>query len=230
MNPRDPNVALVEAVAKALGKINERVVFAGGCAVGLLITDDARPVVRATQDVDVIAEIASLAEYHELSKELRHAGFVEDRGEVICRWRLGALMVDVMPTNEPVMGCTNRWHPQAVRDARPVTLPNGITVRLITGPLLLATKLEAFYDRGNGDFAASHDLEDIVNLIDGRVEIVKEVADADGAIRDYLRSEFDDLISDTAFAPMLPYHLGGTDAEQARVEIIFGRMREIVGL
>jgi predicted nucleotidyltransferase len=230
MNPRDPNVAMVEAVARALGKINERVVFVGGCSVGLLITDEARPVVRATQDVDVIAEIASVAEYHELSTELRQAGFAEDRGDVICRWRLGALMVDVMPTNEPTMGCTNRWHPQAVKDASAVSLPSGISVRLITGPLLLATKLEAFYDRGNGDFAASHDLEDIVNLIDGRGEIVKEVADADGPIRDYLQSEFDDLISNTAFAPMLPYHLGGTDAEQARVEIIFGRMREIAGL
>ena len=55
MNPRDPNVQQLQLVAQALGHLRERLVFVGGCATGILITDDARPPVRATQDVDLIA-------------------------------------------------------------------------------------------------------------------------------------------------------------------------------
>ena len=62
---------MLELVANALGELNERMVFVGGCATGLLMTDSARPPVRATQDVDVIAVVSSLANYYELEKELR---------------------------------------------------------------------------------------------------------------------------------------------------------------
>ena len=185
MNPRDPNVALVETVARALGPLNERVVFVGGCAVGLLITDDARPIVRATQDVDIIAEIATRAAYYELADELRRVGFIEDKNaNVICRWRLGKLQVDVMPTEEAVFGFSNRWSLAALRAAQNVTLPTGSAIRLIAPPYLVATKLEAFYDRGNGDYGASHDIEDIVNLVDGRLELVDEIRNSDANLRE----------------------------------------------
>jgi hypothetical protein len=78
MNPNDPNVGLIEVAAAALTEFLDRVVFVGGCAVGLLITDAARPPVRATQDVDLIVEIGSRAEYYKLSDRLRAAGLSED--------------------------------------------------------------------------------------------------------------------------------------------------------
>jgi len=40
-------------------------------------------------------------------------------------------------------------------------------------PLFIATKLEAFRGRGGGDVVTSHDLEDIVMVIDGRPELVE---------------------------------------------------------
>lgn len=55
-------------------------VFLGGCATGLLLTDPAAPEVRPTRDVDVITELGLLAEYHRLADALRAAGFVEDQG------------------------------------------------------------------------------------------------------------------------------------------------------
>lgn len=50
MKARDPNVAKLELIANALGPLREQVVFVGGCAVGLLITDEAAASVRATMD------------------------------------------------------------------------------------------------------------------------------------------------------------------------------------
>ena len=41
------------------GPVADEMVFLGGCATGLLITDPAAPSVRVTMDVDVITEVAS---------------------------------------------------------------------------------------------------------------------------------------------------------------------------
>jgi predicted nucleotidyltransferase len=230
MNPRDPNVALVEVVARALGAINERVVYVGGCAVGLLITDAARPPVRATQHVDLLVEIKTRAAYYQLAGELRSAGFAEDQGGVICRWRLGKLKIDVMPTERDVLGFSNRWYPMAVHEAQSTALPSGQVIRLISPPLLLATKIEAFYGRGAGDFMASHDIEDIVTLVDGRAELGAEALAAPPELRDYLREEVDDLLGNPSFLASLSGHLGPTAEDQARVAIVISRFRPLAGL
>lgn len=228
MNPRDPSVAIVETVARALGSLKQEFVFVGGCAVGLLITDEARPTVRVTQDVDLIVSVGSLMAYHQLAERLRELDFVEDAGAVVCRWRLGNVKVDVMPTEERILGFSNRWYPQAIRDARETSLPSGQVIRLIPAPHLVATKIEAFYSRGGGDFAASHDLEDIVNLFDGRAEIVAEARDLNDELGSYLRKELEDLLSHASFA--VEYHLGPSAMEQARAEIVIERMRTVAGI
>ena len=59
MKAKYDNLEMVHHVARKLGALLERVVFLGGSATGLLITDPAVPDVRMTQDVDVIVEAAS---------------------------------------------------------------------------------------------------------------------------------------------------------------------------
>lgn len=54
----DPNIELLIQVAEALGDLRERLVFVGGCATALLITDPAAAPVRATKDVDTIPHTA----------------------------------------------------------------------------------------------------------------------------------------------------------------------------
>jgi hypothetical protein len=50
-------------------------VFVGGCATALLITDKAATDVRPTYDVDAIAEITSYAEYDKFSGKLKKSDF-----------------------------------------------------------------------------------------------------------------------------------------------------------
>ncbi|MBW1848707.1 MAG: hypothetical protein JRJ27_16550 [Deltaproteobacteria bacterium] len=80
-------------------------VFIGGCATGLLITDRGAPPIRATIDVDVLVEVSSLASYHSLAEKLRKLGFSEDmRPEApICRWIKNELVLDVMPTHSDIL-------------------------------------------------------------------------------------------------------------------------------
>ena len=116
-------------------------VFLGGCATGLLITDTAAPVIRATKDVDVITEVASLVDYHRLSERLRGLGFAEDQSEEapICRWLGRGVILDVMPTEEKILGFGNPWYQPALENAMLVNLPSGREIKLVTAPYFLMT-------------------------------------------------------------------------------------------
>jgi hypothetical protein len=122
---RDPNRQQLEAAARALRPILGDLAFLGGCTTGLFLTDTAAAGLRPTKDVDTITEVASYAEYATLSDRLRELGLTEDtsEGAPLCRWRHGALIIDVMPTIEAVLGFANRWYIPALASVRiPVKL------------------------------------------------------------------------------------------------------------
>lgn len=171
---RDVNKRLIIHVAQRFGDFKDKVVFAGGCATGLFISDPAIPDVRATQDVDVIVEVASRMDYYRLEEELRGRGFKQDmsEGAPVCRWLIDGIKVDVMPTDEDILGFSNIWFLPAIQNSIQVELAEGLSINLLKAPFFLATKIEAFKGRGKGDYMASHDMEDIVTLLDGRPEIV----------------------------------------------------------
>jgi predicted nucleotidyltransferase len=83
-----------------------------------------------------------------------------------------------MPTAPELLGFVNRWYAEALRQATPVEIEAGLTIRLVPAPCFLATKLEALEDRGQDDYLASRDLEDIVALLDGRPELANELPGA----------------------------------------------------
>jgi hypothetical protein len=106
-------------MAARLKRVLPEIVFVGGCTTGLLITDPAASPVRVTDDVDVIVEVASYAEYARFSKRLRNLGFSEDSsaGAPICRWLIDHMKLDVMPTDETILGFSNRWYKPAIESA-----------------------------------------------------------------------------------------------------------------
>ncbi len=112
------------------------------------------------------------------------------------------------------MGFPNRWYRAAIAAAIDYGLPDGSKIRLITSPYFLATKLEAFRDRGKGDFVASHDIEDIVAVIDGRSELLTEVMKAPADIREALHGEFSRLLANGDFTDAIPGHLPGDVVSQ----------------
>ncbi|MGH9764461.1 MAG: hypothetical protein ACREAC_26810 [Blastocatellia bacterium] len=69
------NRQLLAAMAARLKQLLPEIVFVGGCTTGLLITDPAASPVRATDDVDVIVEVASYAEYARFSKAFATSDF-----------------------------------------------------------------------------------------------------------------------------------------------------------
>ncbi len=232
MTPQDPNVAKVELIAAALGHLREQLVFVGGCAAGLLLTDPAAASARVTFDVDLVAEVAALAGYYALEKQFARLGFARDTSPEapICRWRFGALEVDLMPMDSSVLGFANRWYPTVVATAQVCALPSGTSIRLIAAPAFVATKFEAFADRGGGDMLASHDLEDIINIIDGRPGLFDEVAAAPHDLRAYVSAQCAALLRSAAFLDALPGLAFPDAAHAARLAILTDRIGQIAAL
>jgi predicted nucleotidyltransferase len=233
MNPNDPNVMLLELVADRLGgELRSELVFVGGAVAGILITDPALPAIRATQDVDVIVHAAVLSDYHRIESALRARGFVNDTSPQapICRWRVDSALVDVMPASEKILGFANRWYPLALESAVLTTLPSGLQIKVIGAAVFLATKLEAFRDRGNGDYLFSHDLGDLIAVVDGRDTLVDECGRADPMLRAYLKEWTNRLLGSSRFLEALPGHVPTDAGSQARVPDLVGKLRALGSL
>ena len=220
----DANVALLARMVDLLGDVADSLVLVGGCATGLLLTAIRAHGVRPTFDVDVVAKVTTIREYHEVESRLAKRGFVRD-WSLICRWHAGALQLDLLPSEPGILGFHNRWYPLAVATAVPYNLPTQRSIRLVTAPLYVATKLEAFANRGRNDYVASHDLEDIVTVVDGCEELIEEARAAPDQVREFLRERFATLLAADAFVTALPGHLGGDAGSQARVPVILERLR-----
>jgi hypothetical protein len=121
------------------------------------------------------------------------------QGAPLCRWLIEDLVIDVMPALESVLGFTNRWYRQARKQSEERDLPGSVKIRVVTAPLFVATKIEAFRSRGRGDFVASHDLEDIIAVIDGRSALAEEVRRAPVQIRQFLASTVGRWLEDPDF-------------------------------
>ena len=211
----DPNLPLLEDAVHKLAPFLDEIVFVGGVTLGLLITDEAAAPIRGTTDVDVIAEILTYVDYIAFSERLRQANFTEDQ-ELTCRWHNGALALDVLALNKEVLGFTNIWYEPALRHASVLTLPSGRSIRVITAPFFLATKMDAFRGRGKVDFQASHDLEDFVAIIEGRENVVQEIAESPQDVRDFLAQAAKALLAEPRFLDVLP----GFVLDDGRVPLI----------
>ena len=224
----DPNRALFESVVRLLAPVLDELVFVGGCTTGLLITDPAAGGNRPTKDVDAIVDVTSYAKYTALSERLRALGLAEDTtpDAPLCRWRRDDLVVDVMPVDEHVLGFSNRWYPAAIETAQTVDIA-GHDVRVVTPALFIATKLEAFHGRSGNDVFASHDLEDIIAVVDGRSEIVDDVAAASDDVREYIGAEIRALLDNRDFTEALAGFLLPDPASQARRGLLEGRLRSM---
>lgn len=224
MSVRGHLLLMLQTVAEALGAdLRDRLVFVGGCTTALFITDEVTiEDVRATDDVDLIVDLAGYAEWVELQDQLRRRGFMEAYDDtVICRMKLGSLKVDFMPDDPAILGFSNRWYAKCIDMAVKCQIKEGINIRRLTPELFIATKLEAYLGRGNGDLLDSRDIEDIILIMDGRQEIIEEVRRSDADIRQFIAEQFRFLLKDQDFDHLLHGNIRGP---KGRVDIVRERI------
>lgn len=230
---------MLERAARELAPFIDEVAFVGGATIALWITDQAAPEPRVTKDVDLVVEVASRAGWYRFEERLRAHGLRNDSSSrVICRWRAGSpgdeLLIDLMPGDASILGFENRWQRPTLEHAEILPLPSGQRIRAITPPYLLATKLEAWSGRGGGDHLRSHDLEDVIRLVDGRAEIIEEVGDVSDDLRSFLSREIAALLDQPRFLDAIDGTVvgfgRGSSGDQDRVEeTVLPRLRTLAG-
>ncbi len=101
----------------------------------------------------------------------------------------------------------------------------GIEVSVIHAPVFLATKLEAYGDRGHGDSLSSKDVEDIIALLDGRPQLLQELKDPPREMQEFIQERLSRLRDDPSFA----YAVEGYLAEApSRASTVYERMESII--
>lgn len=221
----DPNLALLVGMAQAMGPLCDQVVFVGGCATGLLIDNAKLMDVRPTEDVDAIVEVATLAGYHALAEQLMQRGFKQTMADYTppFRWYWNRMQLDLVPLDEKVLGFANRWYRAGFAAAVQTPVAHGLVLRHLSAPYFLATKFEAFADRGQNDVYASHDLEDIMTVVEGRAAVARELAEADPDVRLHVVAEIRALQGSAAFHNAL----SGLLSEPEREPIVRARLSQI---
>ncbi|KOY02283.1 hypothetical protein [Pseudomonas nunensis] len=224
----DHNYAMIEFVAQGLGDdFLSEVAFVGGCTTAMLVTDAAvLDDIRFTDDVDLVIELAGIPAWEKLTQRLAVKGFkITGEDEVNCRFRFNDIIVDVMPSDAAVLGYANRWFVEGLAHAVKFTLPGGTKIKIFEPPYFLATKLEAFSGRGEGD-PYHKDVEDIVILIDGRPELFEEVLRADAELIQFISSGVLGLMK----LKDIDYAIQSSSSVRANPErgkLIFQRMKEL---
>jgi predicted nucleotidyltransferase len=221
---------MIVTVAQALGKdMLDEVAFVGGCTTGFLLTDEfSKEGVRYTDDVDLIINVVGYAKWETFKDRLRAKGFTEKMDEEVnCRLFLGELKVDFMPDDENILGYSNHWYSDALAAAQDYKLGESLTIRLLTPVYFVATKLVAYLGRGNNDPQGSHDMEDILNIFDGREEIISEIASADSELRDFIANQIGLLLGNNE----LDYAVQSTArGDRDRQNLIYERMEAVQAL
>jgi predicted nucleotidyltransferase len=162
------NLAVVAEIAQALREFNEEVVFVGGAVVSLYTDDPAADEIRPTQDVDMTMSIMNLSHWEKVQEKLATLGFYPDPfGPSICRYKYKDIPVDIMANENGPHGPSNQWYKIGFEDLWTLKA-NEQEIKVLSAPCYLATKFEAFNDRGS-DYRTSHDIEDIIYILDNRI-------------------------------------------------------------
>lgn len=222
------DIGPLRAVARKLDGTDLEYAFTGGSIVNLLLDEPELSPARPTDDVDVIVEVVSTVRYSQIEEKLRSVGFKHDMSEdaPICRWRLGDLIVDIMPTKGEEIGLNTQWFKEALANAIIVEYAH-TKLKVLSPSGFLATKYLTFLDRGKGDYLGSHDLEDFLTVIDGREEIVTEVDQSPSALRNYIIEGIKKLQETSDFIDAIPGHLPPDSASQERLPQLMEKLKQI---
>jgi len=160
----DDNMTMFQTVVKGLEELKDEVVFVGGVVAQMYATDPAATEIRPTKDVECVIELSTRLKYYQLEDQLRKKAFANDMsaGAPICRWIYKNIKVDIMPIDEKILGFSNIWYVEGIRNKIVKTLPDGDEIFVFSPEYFLATKFEALKNRGPADLRQSYDFEDII--------------------------------------------------------------------
>ena len=187
------NRKVIQKVANALGDLNNQVIYVGGATVSLYINDPAADDVRPTKDIDISIKVASVAHLEEIREELTKRGFKQTADlDVICRFKLDDILVDVMATKPIGWAPANPWFEEGFNKLEKVDI-DGVVIQIMPLTYFLASKFTAHLDRGGSDPRFSHDFEDISYILDNRTDWHEIIAQEQGDVKAFLLEQLETI-------------------------------------
>jgi predicted nucleotidyltransferase len=221
------NIGVIKKIATALQNLNERFVYVGGAVVSLYVNDPQADDVRPTKDIDISLEIASLAELEQLREELLKKGFKQSHEDnVICRFRYDDIKVDVMSTKAIGWAPANVWFAPGFKHLQKVQLDKQ-SINILPLSYFLATKFEAFHGRGEKEPRMSHDLEDVIYIMDNRTDLVEVIKRSPDDVRNYLIKEFTSILNSAVLREAIQGNLY-YETQDIRFKKLITKLEEIV--
>jgi len=201
------NKALIKEIAIALKELKEIMVFVGGATISLYTDDPAALEIRPTTDIDMTIKLSiSYAHWVQLNERLGELGFYPNpKGHALCNFIYNEINIDIMPSEDGQIGKANKWYKVGFDNLQRVKIDD-IEISILTAPCFLATKFEAFNDRGI-DYRTSHDFEDIIYVLDNRTTIIKEINQDNKSIRDFLKAQFNRIMDQPNTYEILSCHI-----------------------
>ncbi len=86
-----------------------------------------------------------------------------------------------------------------MQESEKVKLPSGTFISVFTLPYFIATKIEAYCNRGGNDIRFSHDIEDVIIVLDGQNDF-RKFDNIQGSVKKYLQSKFISFFDDDFFS------------------------------
>jgi hypothetical protein len=227
------SVEFIKVIAKALEDLKTQAVFVGGSTLPFYLPKEMKSAARPTEDIDVVVEVVGLAKKVDFEEALRKKGFKNDtrKGAHTNRWKYKDITVDIMGTEEKTFGFTNQWYAEGVENSWAQTL--GIQkIKILTLPYFIATKLEAFNNRGGGDFIGSHDLEDIIAVLDMSETTLFEdlLPKLSDKVSHFLKSELSSFSKAGNFLNALPGHISDRVNSEDRAQAVEARIAKLISL
>ena len=201
------SIEKIEVVNKALKELGLNPLFVGGATLPFYLPELYWPKVRATDDVDVVVELITRKNLYDFEESLREAGFRNDTREEapVCRWLYNGISVDIMSPDEKVMGFSNKWYREGLKESILLQKPFP-EARVLSLPYFIASKLEAFEGRGKKDYQASHDLEDIISILETYSDspLFHDFKGLNKDLAKYIESRLNLLMQESDFIDTLP--------------------------
>lgn len=217
---------MVAEVAAALKDLKSEMVFVGGAVVSLYTDDTAADEIRPTQDIDMTLNIVNLAHWKQVQEKLGDLGFHPDPfGHAVCSYKYKDIPVDVMATEDGPFGPTNPWYKIGFQDLWTVNAKDQ-EIKILSVACYLATKFEAFNNRGT-DYRTSHDMEDIIYVLDNRINIVEEIKLSDQRIYTFIKEQLQILINKGLLEEVLMAHIHPLMLEE-RMPIVEEKITKIL--
>ena len=221
---------LLETVATGLGELTSKTIFVGGAVLDLYLTDRAAPEYRPSGDIDCMLHIPALLDMFQWEQLLRERGFekADSKSGPSCHWKYQGIPLTISPMQWQIelMGYQNRWYEEGVFHARPFSLPNGQMIRLFHPAYYVAAKLDAFQNRGKENFRSSEDFQDLIFLLENRLELPEEIDQAYHEVRTYIRTQFRHFLAYTDLEEGLYYALP-IGADEDHLDKILTLMRTV---